>query len=268
MPTSIQSHHEVSRDSLTRISYTARGPRHGGAIVFVHGWGCCRHDFDDLIHYLPDNHRVLAIDLAEHGDSRSTRTSWSMDEFGRDIVSVLEAEGIRDSVIVGHSLGGAAAVEAAALSPDSVSRVVALDALHYMFLFPPLSNQQEETALAPFRNDFSSAVRGMVEAGSPAGTEEELIEAYVEQMSSVRQPAGLKSMEGLVHWDMNSALARANQPITVFAVHSLLSPQAVEKYGDRITFVPIELGSHHFAREAPEETAQVLMSEITGRDNT
>lgn len=77
-------------------------------------------------------------------------------------------------------------------------------------------------------------------------------------MVAVRQPAGLHSIEGLVHWDMDAALSETKQPITVFAIRELTDQEAIERYGDRIDIVLVDLGSHHFQVEAPEGTARLL----------
>lgn len=135
---------------------------------------------------------------------------------------------------------------------------MALDALHYLGLFPAQSAEQVEAMENLFRQDFEGGVRGLVEGGSPAGTDEALKDAYFEKMVAVRQPAGLHSIEGLVHWDMDAALSETKQPITVFAIRELTDQEAIERYGDRIDIVLVDLGSHHFQVEAPEGTARLL----------
>ncbi|MER6924396.1 alpha/beta hydrolase, partial [Streptomyces spiralis] len=162
-----------------------------------------------------------------------------------------------------HSLGGAVAVEVGRLLPDTVTHVIALDALHYLALFPAQDEQQTKAILQPFHEDFGAAVRGLVEGGSPEDTDPALKDAYFEKMVAVRQPAGLRSIEGLVHWDMDAALREVKQPITVFAVRRILTQEAIERYGDRLRFVPVDLGSHHFPVESPEGTAKLLVDVLS-----
>lgn len=253
---------EVQRAAHTTVRYTASGPAGGPVLVLVHGWACDRGDFDAVTDHLPENYRVLAIDLAGHGESRTTRDAWTMEEFARDVAAVLEAESVDTAVVAGHSLGGAVAVEAGRLLPDTVSHVVALDALHYLSLFPAMSEEQAEAMLRVFREDFAAGVRGLVEGGSPAGTDPALKESYFEKMVAVRQPAGLRSIEGLVRWDMDAALRETKQPITVFAIRDLVTREAIDRYGDRFEIVLVDLGSHHFPVEAPGETAALLTSTL------
>lgn len=95
----------VERPDETTIRYSITGPSEGSTLVLIHGWGCERRYFDDLVAQLPADLRVVAVDLAEHGDSRSSRTVWTMEEFARDVDAVLSAESITRCVVVGHSLG-------------------------------------------------------------------------------------------------------------------------------------------------------------------
>ncbi len=253
-----RNHLEVRRSDHTTIRYTASGPTGGPTLALIHGWACNRGDYDAVTDHLPEDYRVLAIDLAEHGESRSTRDVWTMEEFARDVAAVLEAESVDTCVVAGHSLGGAVAVEVGRLLPDTVSHVVALDALHYLSLFPALSEEQTDAMLSIFRKDFAGGVHGLVEAGSPAGTDTALKASYFKKMVAVRQPAGLRSIEGLVRWDMDAALRETKQPITVFAIRDLVAREAIDRYRDRFDIVPVDLGSHHFPVEAPEGTAKLL----------
>lgn len=79
-------------------------------------------------------------------------------------------------------------------------------------------------------------------------------------MVAVRQPAGLRAIEGLIRWDMDAALRETKPPITVFAIRDLVSQEAIDRYADRLDIVLIDLGSHHFPVEAPEGTAKLLAS--------
>lgn len=228
---------EVQRPYDTTIRYAVTGQTDGPTLVFIHGWGCDRTDYDAVTGFLSDRYRIIAIDLAEHGESRSARGVWTIEEFARDVV----------------------AVETARLLPDAVSHVVALDGLHYLSLYPPQDARQARAVLQPFYDDFEAATRDMVEGGSPEGTDPARTNAYFTKMAAVRQPAGLRAVEGLVDWDMDAALGDVRKPVTLFAVRSLIRQEAIERYRDRIDIVPVDLGSHHFHVESPEGTAELLI---------
>ncbi|MFD2416450.1 alpha/beta fold hydrolase [Amycolatopsis pigmentata] len=249
---------EVRRADDTAIRYTVSGPATGPTVVLVHGWACNRKDYDVVTTFLPGEIRVIAVDLAEHGESRSARDVWTIEEFARDVVAVLDAESVRQCVVAGHSLGGAVVVEVGRLRPDTVTHIIALDALHYLFLFGAPDEEQAEGLLRTLREDFGGLVRSMVEAGSPAGTDPALKDAHFTKMVSVRQPAGTRAFEGLVAWNMEEALSEVTQPITVFGVRDLVTEEAIGSLADRVEIVLVDLGTHHFPVESPEATAELI----------
>jgi pimeloyl-ACP methyl ester carboxylesterase len=238
----------VERSGPTTIWYTVSGPATGPVLVLIHGWCCDRTDFDEVTRFLPDGYRVLAVDLAEHGDSRSARDSWTIEEFARDVAAVMAAESVDSCVVAGHSLGAAVAVELARLRPEAVTHIAALDGLHYLSVYPLQDEPHANAVLEPLRHDFRRGLRAMVG------------DTYFPRMATVRQPAGLRTIEGLVHWDMDAALRKIDQPITVFAVRGFVSQQAIDRYGDRMNIEQVDLGSHHFLVESPAGTARLLTS--------
>ncbi|WIY01063.1 alpha/beta hydrolase [Amycolatopsis mongoliensis] len=256
---------EVHRPDETSIRYSISGPVEGPTVVLVHGWACNRTDFDALTGFLPDEYRVLAVDLAEHGESRSARDAWTIEEFARDVAAVLDAEEVTECVVVGHSLGGAVAVETGRLRPGRVRHIIALDALHYLFLFGAMGEEEARGLLQPLRDDFAGLVRAMVEAGSPPGTDPALKDAHFAKMAAVRQPAGTRAFEGLVAWDMDEALAGVEQPITVFGVRELVTREALDRLAGRVDVVLVDLGSHHFPVESPEGTAELIAGVVSAQ---
>jgi hypothetical protein len=106
----------------------------------------------------------------------------------------------------------------------------------------------------------------MVEAGSPPGTDPALKDAYFTRMMGVRQPEGRRTFEALVRWNMEEALSEAKQPVTVFGVRALVTPEAIDHLGDRVRVVPVDLGSHHFQVEAPEGTAGLVAGVLKGME--
>jgi pimeloyl-ACP methyl ester carboxylesterase len=93
------------------------------AVVFLHGAGC-----DHTVWQLParwfawHGHAVLAVDLPGHGASEGPTLS-SVGDMAGWLGAVLDAAGLRQAAFVGHSMGGAIALEAAAAMPERVTRI-------------------------------------------------------------------------------------------------------------------------------------------------
>lgn len=253
----------VQRNDTSSIRYTVRGPEIGHTWVLIHGWGCRRADFTALAANLPEDHRVIAVALPGHGDSHATREVWSMAEFARDVAAVTDAEGVRRATIVGHSMGGAIAVELARLRPAMATRVIGIDTFHFLSLYPPVTEAAAREVLEEFETDFAAGARGLVTMGSVPGTDPEFDEAIFAKMSSIPKSVGIPALEGILRRDMDEALAAITAPVSTLAVRGLLDPAAVDRYRDRIEFLVHELGGHHFHIEAPERTAELLLAAVS-----
>jgi pimeloyl-ACP methyl ester carboxylesterase len=113
-----------------RQVYAATGGRAFDAgkpvIVFQHGAG-----MDHTVWQLParsfawHGHSVLAPDLPGHGRSEGPALR-SVTEMATWVARLLDAVGVRQAALVGHSMGGAIALEAAAAQPERITRVALL----------------------------------------------------------------------------------------------------------------------------------------------
>lgn len=130
------------------------------ALLFVHGGLADRSFWDAEIKAFGAGHRVIALDLAGHGESGSNRTKWGMLEFGADVKAVADAEKLKRMIIFGNSLGGPVAIEAALLMPGRVLGVVGIDTFQSLD-YAPTPEHARKRAEA-FRDDYAGSVRQMV----------------------------------------------------------------------------------------------------------
>ena len=96
------------------------------SIVFVHGAA-----LDHSVWTLPSRyfahhgHNVLAVDLPGHGRSKGEPLS-SIGEMADWLLRLLDAAGLKEAAVVGHSMGSLIALETAATHPERVSTIVLL----------------------------------------------------------------------------------------------------------------------------------------------
>jgi len=96
------------------IATVSRGDRGAPTIVFAHGVTLTSRVWVKQFESLPKaGIRVVAFDHRGHGDSTSGTTGHSVENLGRDLLTVLEGLDLRDAVVVGHSMGGIALQELA-----------------------------------------------------------------------------------------------------------------------------------------------------------
>ncbi len=152
------------------------------ALVFVHGWSCDRSYWAGQIRAFAPRHRVVTLDLAGHGESSGGRDSWTMASFGGDVAAVVDHLGLDDVVLIGHSMGGDAIVEAALALAGRVRGIVWVDT--YVSLDGLRSNADVAAFMEPFLKDFVASTQGLVRQMFPSGADPGLVDRVASHMSS------------------------------------------------------------------------------------
>jgi pimeloyl-ACP methyl ester carboxylesterase len=180
-----------SRDGIP-ISFEAHGTR-GQPLVFVHGWSCDRSYWRGQVEHFAARHRVVALDLAGHGESGAGRERWTMPAFGDDVVAVIDELELEDVVLIGHSMGGDVITEAAVGLANRVSGLVWVDT--YSSLGEPRTRERLESFVAPFRADFVTATRDLVRSMFVPDSDPDLVEWVAADMSSAPPEIALDAIE-------------------------------------------------------------------------
>ncbi len=94
----------------------------GEPLLFLHGAGGLMVG-DPFFHALAGRFRVHAPLLPGYGDSGGEEDLRDMLDVTLHTFDVLEALGLEDPIVVGHSMGGMIAAEMAALAPNDISRL-------------------------------------------------------------------------------------------------------------------------------------------------
>jgi len=144
-----------------KIVYSAAGAGEP-TLLFIHGGLADRTFYDGQLRTFANRYRVVAPDLAGHGESGSNRTRWGIPEFGADVKAVATAEELKEIILFGNSLGGPVAIEAALLLSGRVIGVVGIDT--FQNLDYSYSAEDARKRADAFRSDYSGSVKAMVKA--------------------------------------------------------------------------------------------------------
>jgi esterase len=98
----------------------------GPPVAILHGLFGSGRNWRSIAQRLAERHRVLALDLRNHGASPWT-DGMSYSEMVEDLGASLRARGIDHAALLGHSMGGKVAMLAALLHPAEVDRLVVVD---------------------------------------------------------------------------------------------------------------------------------------------
>jgi sigma-B regulation protein RsbQ len=192
------------------LVYSAAG-RGDVALVFVHGGLANRTFWDHELRGLADRYRIVAPDLAGHGESGANRERWGMPQFGADIRAVADAEHLKKIVIFGNSLGGPVAVEAALLMPERVVGVVGVDTFQALEI--GLDADQARRRAEAFRDDWDGSMRAMVKMLFHPDADPALMADAERRMNGTSHAAAYKMFLSLGGYDLAAAVRRLTMPL-------------------------------------------------------
>ncbi len=129
------------------ISRAGNGP---DPVVCLHGITAQHRAFNAAARYLGPSRGLVGVDLRGRGDSDKPESGYGLEAHADDVVRVLDYLGLRDAVLVGHSMGGFVALKTALTHPNRVRALVLLDGGWPRVEAPPeeMTEEQEREAEA------------------------------------------------------------------------------------------------------------------------
>ena len=235
-------------------------------ILFVHG-GEQDHSAWSLHsrYFAFRAYNVLAPDLPGHG--RSPRPALgSIEALAGWIVRLLDAAGIKQAAVVGHSMGSLIALEAAARQPSRVTKIVLLGISAPMPVADPLLSaaQANDPAALDMINAWSFSGRARIGGNTAPGLW--MLGMNLRLMD--RQAPGvlyadLKACNDYAHG--NEAAARVKCPALVIAGSrdQMTPPRATHELVKRIACaqtVTLEGSGHALMAEQPDAVLDALIA--------
>lgn len=231
-------------------------------IFFIHGWTCRRSYWRPQLDYFSARFAVAALDLPGHGDSGSgDRTSWGVRSFARDVVAAVNALEAQQVILVGHSMGGAVALEAARQLGARVVGVVLIDT--FVIDYGGLSVETVQAIVTPFREDFAAAMTVLVEQTATAATPAELKQQLIREMSAADPSWALPVWDDLLSWNPQAAFDALQVPI--HAVNGALIPESARQRCAPFVHETIIPGAGHFLQMEDPSGFNLVLAGVLDR---
>lgn len=113
----------ITSDSY-RLYYEWIGNEGLPVLVLSHSLGASRFMWQPQLEAFSRAYRVLLYDHPGHGRSSNRTAAGSMDDFGRDVLTLLDALRVERACFCGLSLGGMVGIWLGAHAPDRIEKLV------------------------------------------------------------------------------------------------------------------------------------------------
>jgi pimeloyl-ACP methyl ester carboxylesterase len=240
------------------MAYVDRG-KGDPALVFIHCGNCRKEIWQETLDAFSGDHRVVAMDLPGHGRSGALRERWTLPLLGADVAALVDHLKLDKVVLVGNSLGGPVAVEAARrLGPARVLGIVAVDTLQNVEAKWPEDALQR--VLNAYRMDFKKGCAALMLGPLLPKDAPAAIRQRIDDLTCGNNPrAAIALLESMGSYDQAGALRNLGVPI--WAINATLFPTEVEtnrKYAPSFQVILVEGVGHYPQVERPAEFQEDL----------
>ena len=241
------------------IHYVAEGS--GPVVVLAHCLDCNLHYWDVAAADLARDHRVIRLDLAGAGGSGADRKTWTIEAFAGDIRAVVDAAGVDRFTLVGHSISGTIALEAARELGERVIGVVPIDSVIDVDAHMPAQARAE--VLRAMRADYRNFIDTQFPKLLPKNPDPRVV-ARVRGDALAADPARTAAiLDSLFAYREDLALDHLAMPI--IAIDADRRPGALDHdraHAPQFDARIIENTSHWLMLDKPSEFASTLRSVI------
>jgi pimeloyl-ACP methyl ester carboxylesterase len=245
----------------------------GPPLVLLHGLFGSARNFGTVQRALARHRRTIALDLRNHGASPHA-ADMRYATMAADVLETLEQLGALPAMLLGHSMGGKAAMQAALTQPDAVARLIVADIAPVPY--PPhlltIAEAMAALRLAP-GTTRAEADAALAEAVTDAGMRAFLLQ-NLQAGAAPRWRIGLSEIiagfADIEAW-VTPADARYDRP-TLFiagATSNYIKPEhreVIRSLFPRARFVTLKNAGHWLHADNPAGFVAVVEAFLTGTD--
>jgi|SRR5688572_28222183 len=236
------------------------------ALVLIHGWSCDSNYWREQVPVLKQKYTIVTVDLAGHGGTDGNRTDWSIARFGQDVATAVAAVPNQQLILVGHSMGGPVAIEAARLLKGRTLGIIGVDTFNTVGA-PAPTKAQVDAILKPFETDFIGTTRRLVSDHlfAPDG-DRKLADKVSYDMSLAPARVALPAMRALFEYDFAAPLKDLSVPIVgIFSkLGEPVNEARIRKVLPKFHAVTLEGVGHFLMMEDPAGFNAALETEVQG----
>lgn len=185
-------------------------------LAFVHGFACTHIDWQPQIEHFSPTNAVVACDLRGHGATPGDATDCSIEIYGSDVAALLGELKYPPAILVGHSMGCRAVLQAYLYAPERVAAIVLIDGSRLGFGDPVVAERVMNEQLRA--TGYGVFARRLFDEMFIVSSDPKLKTTIMERALQLRSEIGGTLFPRMVGWDarrMEAALAAVRVPLMI-----------------------------------------------------
>ena len=230
------------------------GGSDGLPVVFTHSFAGDVSHWQNQLDFVRSQQRAIAFDFRGHGKSTSSdKTQYTAEALAGDIAAVVDGLDLEKFVLVGHSMGGSAAI---AYSDTHPSRVAGL-----VLVGTPGKTPSEisEPVIASLRSDAYQKVMDDYMNRLVMNTTQEVKTKLLDGARKIHREESIKIIQSMFEFDPIDMVQRFKGPLLIIATtNDQKQPNALVNQVQGVQTRMIEGTSHWPQLDKPEEFNRIL----------
>lgn len=255
------------------LSYEINGEGH--PLLLISGLGYCAWYWHKIVPDLSNSYQVITFDNRGAGSSDKPGGTYSVRMMAEDATGLLDALGIQNAYVMGHSLGGFIAQEMINLRPDLISKLILASTNHGGMNVIPITPEAMDVMTNRDGDPIEIVKRGISISCAPGFIDrnEDLVQELIQYRFTNPVPpdqyqaqvmAGV-GMAGLTDDQVADRMAGIKIPtLILFGEYDMVVPPGnADLLADKIPDAEVEIingAGHMFPIEDPEATISAIRS--------
>jgi pimeloyl-ACP methyl ester carboxylesterase len=223
-------------------------------IVFAHSFGGSSDQWQRQLDHFRKTNSVIAFDFRSHGKSDASRESlYTAEALAGDIASVVESLGLKHFILVGHSMGGAAAIAYTGANPKKIAGLVLVGT-------PGKTPAEQSTpVIASLESDKYQAVMDQYMKTLLVDAKPETDSAVMAGIKKISKGTSIAIIKALFEYDPLPAVRNFRMPVLIVSTSREKSqPNSLMNQMPEIENHVFEGTSHWIQMDKPKEFNETL----------
>ena len=223
-------------------------------VMFLHSFGGSTAHWNDQREHLQTTRRTVAFDFRGHGRSGPpSDNNYSAESMAQDIAAVADSLGLERFVLVGHSMGGSAAVAYTAEHPERVAGLVLAGTPGKS------SEEQSKPIIAALESDAYQKVMDDYMKQLLTNAKPEVDSAVRKDVKKLSKETSVSIVKAMFQFNPIDIINQYGGPVLIISTpHENSQPNALHNLVPGVPNKIIEGTSHWTQLDKPEEFNRIL----------